>query len=71
MNLGIYANYQLWPNDYIALDLLNGGEQYNSEYTQDEKDRFIKHMNICAAKIDLDAEEFKTAFLSLYANPIK
>jgi len=67
----IYANYQLWPNNFIALDLLNGGEQYNSEYTQEEKVRFIKHMNTCAAKIDLDAEEFKTAFLSLYANPIK
>lgn len=67
----IYANYQLWPNNYIAFDMLNASEQYNSEYTQDEKNRFIEHMNTCAAKIDLDADEFKNAFLSLYANPIK
>lgn len=67
----IYANYQLWPNNYIAFDMLNTDQRYTSKYTQEEKDRFVKHMNTCADKIDLDVEEFKTAFLSLYANPIK
>ena len=67
----IYANYQLWPNNYIAFDMLNAGERYTSKYTQEEKDRFIKHMTTSADKIDLDVEEFKTVFLSLYANPIK
>ncbi len=67
----IYANYQLWPTNYIAYDMLNDGQQYASEYTQEEKDRFVTHMTNCAAKVDLDAVEFKTAFLSLYANPIR
>ncbi|MDM8158664.1 1-acyl-sn-glycerol-3-phosphate acyltransferase [Labilibaculum sp. K2S] len=67
----IYSNYQLWPTNYIAYDMLNDGRQYTAKYTQEEKDRFVAHMNTSAAKLDLDAEEFKTAFLSLYANPIK
>lgn len=67
----IYSNYQLWPTNYIAHDMLNAGRQYTAKYTQEEKDRFVAHMTSCAAKLDLDADEFKTAFLSLYANPIK
>jgi len=67
----IYMNYQLWPNNYIAFDMLNADQRYTSKYTQEEKDRFVVHMRSCAAKLDLDADEFETAFLSLYANPIK
>jgi len=67
----IYANYQLWPNNYIAYDMLNSGQKHASEYTSEEKDRFVQHMNIQANRLDLTADEFKKAFLSLYANPIK
>jgi hypothetical protein len=66
----IYANYQLWPNNYIAYDILNSSEKYASEYTSEQKDRFIEHMNSQANKLDLDYEEFKTAFFELYANSV-
>lgn len=66
----IYENYQLWPTNYIAHDLLNGCEKYSSKYTTDEKEKFIGHMKASSSQVDLDQKEFEAAFLKLYANPI-
>ena len=66
----IYTNYQLWPTNYIAYDLLNDGEIYASQYNAGQKTRFLEHMKAVGAKIDLDKREFEKVFLNLYANPI-
>lgn len=66
----IYSNYQLWPTNYIAYDLLNDCQMYASKYNSMEKEKFIEHLNSSRSKVDLDKKEFELAFLSLYANPI-
>jgi len=66
----VYENYQLWPTNYIAFDLLNGGERFASKYNSTEKERFIRHLNSRMSLVDINEEEFKTAFLSIYANPV-
>jgi hypothetical protein len=66
----IYSNYQLWPTNYIAHDLLNNCELYAQNYTNEEKQHFIEYMNTRADLVEMNKEEFKEAFLQLYANPI-
>ncbi|PCH71694.1 MAG: acyltransferase [Bacteroidales bacterium] len=66
----IYSNYRLWPTNYIAYDILNECEEYSHNYSKHEKKRFLEHMNTRADLVEMNKEEFKTAFLNLYANPI-
>ena len=66
----IYTNYQLWPTNYIAYDLLNDGQIYASQYNAGQKTSFLEHMKAVGAKVDLDKMEFEKVFLNLYANPI-
>ena len=36
----IHANYRLFANNYIALDLLENNNQYSNYYTHEEKQSF-------------------------------
>ena len=67
----IYKNYQLWPSNYIAIDMLNGNQKYSSKYSIAEKERFMEMMNKKMALVDLKKEDFKNYFLQLYANPVR
>ncbi|MBK6281622.1 MAG: 1-acyl-sn-glycerol-3-phosphate acyltransferase [Draconibacterium sp.] len=67
----IYKNYQLWPSNYIAMDILNGNQKYSSKYSTAEKERFLEMMNKKMALVDLKEEDFKNYFLQLYANPVR
>lgn len=67
----IYTDYQLWPTNYIAFDLLNHCQTYAANYSQQEKKKFIDHMNKVNTYVNMDPKEFIPAFLRLYANPVK
>ena len=41
----LWEAYKLWPTNYIAADLLSGKEIYkNKQYTEAEKEAFLKHI---------------------------
>lgn len=40
----ISAGYKIWPNTYIARDMVNGNSENVQYYTQAEKEAFIKHI---------------------------
>lgn len=67
----IYKNYQLWPSNYIAMDMLNDNQKYSSKYSIAEKERFMEIMNKKMSLVDLKEEDFKNYFLQLYANPVR
>jgi hypothetical protein len=71
----IHANYQIYPGNYVALDLLEGRDVCCSEnYTAEEKERFVNYLNGQIDKIDLankDTDFLKTKILEMYANPLK
>lgn len=71
----IHANYQIYPGNYVALDLLEGRDVCCSEnYTAEEKERFVNYLNGQIGKIDLvnkDTDFLKTKILEMYANPLK
>jgi len=66
----IFANYKLWPNNYIAYDLLNQTKQFEAKYSSTEKEKFVSHMNSRSKLVDIDEADFRKGFLELYANPV-
>ncbi|MGL6037577.1 MAG: hypothetical protein ACRC0E_01630 [Soonwooa sp.] len=63
----IIGNYHLFPNNFIALDLLKESNDFAKYYNQEEKDLFNRRMSW---SIDAKDVAIKTHFLSHYANPV-
>ncbi len=70
MDKKIIANYKLWPNNYIAYDILNSTDECSSEYTPEQKEAFVQYMEHKMAKVEADKDELREIFLSIYANPV-
>lgn len=71
----IYKSYKLWPNNYIAYDILNKSEKYVSEYTNNERESFIVYMEAGISKLleadsHMDMSELRELFLSIYSGPV-
>ena len=72
MDRKILANFKLWPNNYIAYDMLNGGDRFAGKYTAEEKEAFEGYVTdkLGKAGIEADMDELREIFLSIYANPV-
>lgn len=66
----IHRNFKLWPNNYIAYDLLHAESRFADKYTEEEKERFIKTMKRKLDTLDGDNALFHKNFLEIYANPV-
>ena len=70
----IYRNYRLYPNNFVALDLLNNGKDYISHYSGEDKAQFEQYLRQQIDKIDLpnkDEAFLRERLLKMYANPAK
>lgn len=68
----IHRNYRLYPNNYIAMDLLAGNETNKDKYTVEDKAVFEQYVAGQLAKIDLpnkDEAFLRERMLTMYANP--
>lgn len=66
----IHKNYRLWPNNYVAADLLQDSTRFSSFYTQEEKAAFIEYMDPRLQGFSKRAETARNLFLRMYANPL-
>ncbi len=66
----VITNYRLFPDNYIALDMLNGTTEYDKYYTEEEKELFLKHMEKKLQKVNGTTPLHRELFLKIYANPI-
>ena len=69
---GIHANYRLFPNNYIAVDILEGGNRMAEHYTPEDKATFEKYLAAQLDKITIpnkDEAFLKECMLKMYANP--
>lgn len=72
----IISHYRLWPNNYIAHDMLHGNNTYREYYTDEEKQLFIEHMAVLNQMAQLeqyevtDLDALYDIFLGIYANPV-
>ena len=66
----IYRNYYLFPNNYIAYDLLNQSNNFQTYYSETQKNIFLKYKEEQLNKINDHSEDAETLFLNIYANPV-
>ena len=67
----VAANFKLWPNNYIAHDLLEENEMFRDKYNDQEKAAFLSYQEKSLKCIEGNTNEINQLFLRLYANPIK
>lgn len=69
---GIHANYRLYANNYIAIDMLEGGNRMAEHYTPEDKAKFEMYLAGQLDKIVIpnkDKAFLKDCMLKMYANP--
>lgn len=66
----IYANYQLYPNNYIAHDLMHGDTRYAEYYSEEEKQNFEQYLQLNAVVQDVSREKMMEYLLRIYATPV-
>ena len=67
----INTAYRLFPNNYIAHDILYGNTRYQSMYTDEEYNLFIHHLKELDRYEDTcDIERLRDIFVGIYANPV-
>lgn len=66
----IIKNYQLFPNNYIAYDLLNNTNKYINNYSNIELEDFKKHMNQQLLHFESENKILQKCFLEIYSNPL-
>ena len=70
----IYRNYQLYPCNFIALDLLNGTTDHCDHYSEQDKQQFEAYLEKKLGMITLehpDMPYLRERILTMYANPAK
>lgn len=68
----IYLNYRLYPGNYVAIDLLQGGNAHADRYTSEERATFEAYLAGQLQKIDMPGKDeafLRTKILEMYANP--
>ena len=66
----IYLNYKLWPNNYVAYDLLTQEDDFRNKYTPEEKKNFEMMIQQAMIHIDFPITDIRERFLKVYANPV-
>ena len=66
----IYRNYVLFPNNYIAHDLLHQNDEYHEHYTEDEKTAFEQYLQMKSRIEDVSEDKMRENLLKIYATPV-
>ncbi|MDD4425444.1 MAG: glycerol acyltransferase, partial [Mariniphaga sp.] len=66
----IYSNFKLWPNNYIAYDMLNPEPRFQHKYSTHEKKNFTLMIEQAMIHIDFPITDIRERFLKMYANPV-
>ena len=68
----IFAGYRLYPNNYVALDLLQGDSAHADHYTAEDKAHFEAYLKDQLDKIEMEGKDnayLREQMLKMYANP--
>ena len=68
----VYENFKLWPNNYVAYDLMHAGNQFIDEkYGQADCDDFEAYLNKQLSKTSEEhREELRKMLINMYAMPV-
>jgi hypothetical protein len=65
----IQNNYKLWPNNYIAADMVEEGSRFSAHYSPQEKQAFTDYTRSRILDLKGDPETLSQGFLKMYAGP--
>ena len=74
IDLELHRNYELYPCNYIALDMLNGNREQASHYSEADVAEFEQYLTAQLAKVSLpekDDDFLTERMLTMYANPLR
>ena len=63
----IYANYKLWPSNYVAYDVYHNTQTFSGAYTEKAKRQFMRRLE---RRVDMNNPLEVNSFLLMYANPV-
>ena len=68
----IHKNYKLYPNNYIAFDMLEGKNRCEKFYTLSDKALFENYLSKLSqqVEVEIDDKELRAIALSVYAKPV-
>ncbi len=66
----IYRNFKLWPNNYVAYDMLMQEHRFKDKYTDKEERKFRMMVEQANVHIDYPITDITERFLKIYANPV-
>ena len=70
----IHRHYRLFPNNYIAHDLLTGKDEQTAHYQPADKVNFERYLSEQLEKITVpqpDIAFLRERILTMYANPLR
>lgn len=70
----IFTNYRLYPNNYIAFDLLHGGRRFEKMYSPKEENTFTDYLEGQIKKVEAPEDHYqfvKERILEMYSMPLK
>ncbi|RUT78111.1 1-acyl-sn-glycerol-3-phosphate acyltransferase [Ancylomarina longa] len=67
----IHKNFKLWPDNYIAFDIINNSNEFSEKYTSEEKELFLKHMEKKLGTVEGNRKRLDEIYFEIYANPVK
>ena len=68
----IHSNYVLYPNNYVAADLLYNTNKFSDKYTHKDKEKFEKYVEQQLNKIEMQNIDYpflRHMIYTMYANP--
>ncbi len=66
----INAAYRLFPNNYIAHDMLYGNTRYHDCYSDEQYDAFAARLAKLNSYEDCDFDRLREILIGIYANPV-
>ena len=66
----IYKNYVLYPNNYIAHDLLFSNKDYAAQYNAEQQSKFESYLQMQSVTNDVPVEKMRENLLKIYATPV-
>ncbi len=70
----LHRHYRLYPCNYLALDMLEGSQQYQKHYTEADRQHFEQYLAGQLDKINIpnkDIPFLRERMLTMYANPLR
>ena len=66
----IYKNYVLYPNNYIAHDLVYQNKDYADHYNAEQQSKFEAYLQMQSVTNDVPIEKMRENLLKIYATPV-